>query len=305
MVSTLSGASFQYDPFGRRTTKIIGGTTTNFLYDGVNAVQELSGTTPAANLLSGGIDDAFQRTDSAGARSFLSDALGSTLGLSDSAGTLQTQYTFEPFGNTSVTGAATTSSFAYTGRELDAGNLYYYRARYYNPSLQRFMSEDPIRLRGGSPNFYSYALNSPINKKDPLGRTTVNIGGNISLSFEGVNFFNYTGGLVFDFSGNIAIYNTIGGGAAVNTGLSGSLSLTGGASSGRTVCSFGGPFAEVGGNVEALAGGGISGYTGFESDGTPIIGGSASVGVGGGAEAFDDITVTHITPIFGRKTSCN
>ena len=239
------------------------------------------------------------------ALSFLTDALGSALTLTDSTGAAQTQYTFEPFGNTTASGASTTNSFAYTGRELDTTGLDFYRARYYNPSLQRFMSEDPIRLRGGSPNFYSYALNSPINKKDPLGRTTVNIGGNISLSFEGVNFFNYTGGLVFDLSGNIAIYNTIGGGAAVNTGLSGSLSLTGGASSGRTVCSFGGPFAKVGGNVEALAGGGISGYTGFESDGTPIIGGSASVGVGGGAEAFDDITVTHITPIFGRKTSCN
>ena len=40
MVSTLSGASFQYDAFGRRTSKTIGGTTTTFLYDSANAVQE-------------------------------------------------------------------------------------------------------------------------------------------------------------------------------------------------------------------------------------------------------------------------
>src|SRR5439155_19367296 len=116
---TLSGsvnANFQYDAFGRRVSKTIGGTT-QFLYDGVNPVQEISGTSASPNLLTGGVDEYFQRTDSAGARNFLTDALGSTVALADSTGTLQTQYTFEPFGNTSVTGTATTNSFAYTGRE--------------------------------------------------------------------------------------------------------------------------------------------------------------------------------------------
>ena len=92
-------ASFSYDTFGRRTSKTILTTQTGFLYDGANAVQELSGTTATANLLSGGIDEVFQRTDSAGARSFLTDAEGSTLALTDLSGTFQTQYAFEPFGN--------------------------------------------------------------------------------------------------------------------------------------------------------------------------------------------------------------
>jgi YD repeat-containing protein len=90
--------SFAYDPFGRRTSKTILSTQTGFLYDRANPVQELSGTTVTANSLSGGVDEVFQRTDSAGARSFLTDALGSTLALTDSSGMLQTQYTFEPFG---------------------------------------------------------------------------------------------------------------------------------------------------------------------------------------------------------------
>jgi RHS repeat-associated protein len=157
LVSTLSGASFQYDSFGRRTSKTIGGTTTTFLYDGANAVQEVIGGTNIANSLSGGVDEVFQRTDSAGARSFLTDALGSTLALTDSTGTAQTSYTFEPFGNTSASGSATMNSFAYTGRELDASNLYYYRARYYNPQLQRFISEDPLGFSGGDVNLYAYA----------------------------------------------------------------------------------------------------------------------------------------------------
>jgi YD repeat-containing protein len=49
MVSTLSGANFQYDAFGRRTSKTIGGTTTNFLYDGSNPAQEVIGGTNTGN----------------------------------------------------------------------------------------------------------------------------------------------------------------------------------------------------------------------------------------------------------------
>jgi len=49
----------------------------------------------------------------------------------------------------------------FTGRENDGTGLYYYRARYYNPTLQRFISEDPARLGGGEANFYVYAGNSP------------------------------------------------------------------------------------------------------------------------------------------------
>src|SRR5207253_4169113 len=97
------------------------------------------------------------------------DALGSTLAVTDSSGTVQTSYSFEPFGNTSTSGSATTNSFAYTGRELDAGNLYFYRARYYNPSLQRFISEDPIGFAGGDVNLYDYAAESPENLRDPSG----------------------------------------------------------------------------------------------------------------------------------------
>src|SRR5712692_8338868 len=95
LVSTLSGASFQYDPFGRRVGRTITSTTTNYLYDAANVAQELSGTTPTANLLSGGVDEILARTDSAGARNFLADALGGTLALSDSTGTIQSQYTYE------------------------------------------------------------------------------------------------------------------------------------------------------------------------------------------------------------------
>ena len=58
-----------------------------------------------------------------------------------------------------------TSRFAYTGRELSTG-LYFYRARYYNPQLQRFISQDPLGYAGGSVNFCDYAHSDPTNLMD-------------------------------------------------------------------------------------------------------------------------------------------
>jgi RHS repeat-associated protein len=161
-------ASFVYDPFGRRASKTISSTQTGFIYDGANPVQELSGTTVTANSLMGGVDEVFLRTDSAGTRSFLTDVLGSTLALTDSSRTAQTTYSFDAFGNTTVSGSSATNSFGYTGREIDLPSLYYYRSRYYSPLLQRFLSEDPIGFLGGI-NKYAYVANSPMNFVDPLG----------------------------------------------------------------------------------------------------------------------------------------
>jgi hypothetical protein len=79
-VASLNGISLQYDAFGRRIQNSV---ATSFLYDGANAAQELSGSTVTANLLSGGIDEGFGRSDSTGAATPLQDALGSTIALVD------------------------------------------------------------------------------------------------------------------------------------------------------------------------------------------------------------------------------
>jgi RHS repeat-associated protein len=163
-------ASFTYDGLGRRRGKTITGTTASFVYDGWNFVQELSGSAPTANLLTGrGIDEAFARTDGSGTSTLLVDALGSTHTLADASGSVQTQYTYEPFGSTSISGTTRTNRGQFTGRENDASGLYYYRARYFSPVLSRFISEDPIGLAGGSTNFYTYVLDNPTNWTDPSG----------------------------------------------------------------------------------------------------------------------------------------
>jgi len=164
-------ASFVYGAFGRRASKTINGTATAFLYDGLNPVHELQGDSPTANILTGlGIDEYFQRIDSNGASNLPIDALESTLALADSTGTIQTSYTYEPFGNTTVSGALSTNPFQFTGRENDGTGLYYYRARYYGPTFQRFVSQDPLDIPGGGDaNLYAYASNQPTDLRDPTG----------------------------------------------------------------------------------------------------------------------------------------
>ncbi len=126
--------------------------------------------TPAANLLTGlGIDEVLTRRMRSG-RGTSSDALGSTLALSDPAGALPTQYTYEPFGSTTITGTASSNPFQYTGRENDGTGLYYYRARYYSPTLSRFVSEDPLECeRRNGKDLYAYVSNNPVNLVDPSG----------------------------------------------------------------------------------------------------------------------------------------
>jgi RHS repeat-associated protein len=167
-------ATFQYDAVGRRSAKTLNGSSLAFLYDGLNLVQELSGGVPSANLLSGlEIDEVFSRTDSAGFRSLIADGLGSTLGLFDMPGTPQTEYTYDPFGRTTWTGAASANSCQYTGREDDGTGVYFYRARYYHPGLQRFTGEDPVEFAGGDANLHSYVSNRPTFYIDPLGLTSL------------------------------------------------------------------------------------------------------------------------------------
>lgn len=163
-----ASATFQYDAFDRRQSKTVGGVQTGFVYDGINPVQERAGGTAKANLLTGGVDEYFARTDAGGTKSYLADALGSILALSDATGALTTQYGYEPYGKTTVSGAASDNAFQYTGRENDGTGLYYYRARYYSPELARFISEDPIGFAAGA-NFYAYVDGNPVSLVDPLG----------------------------------------------------------------------------------------------------------------------------------------
>ena len=163
-------ASFKYDALGRRISKIINGRTIQFLYDGQDIVQEIEQGVAKVNYLRTlSIDEPLVRVDSGGAvRYYHLDALGSVIALADEGMAIRTRYMYDPFGTVTLSGETVDNQFQYTGRENDASGLYYYRARYYSSQLQRFISEDPIRFRGGR-NFYAYVRNSPLAFRDPRG----------------------------------------------------------------------------------------------------------------------------------------
>ena len=200
-ISGAVAASFTYDAFGSRASKTIAGTGTQFLYDGPNPVQELQGGAPSANLLTGGRpDEYFTRTDSSNNGSTLfTDALGSTIGLVGSGQSMATSYTYQPFGATTTAGAANGNSYQFTGRENDGTGLYFYRARYYSPTYQRFIAQDPIGFAGGDPNLYGYVLGDPVSFRDPSGRLLIGIGvGAVVGGVEGAIGADLQGGSTSD-----------------------------------------------------------------------------------------------------------
>ena len=146
----------------------LGGVTTQYLYDGSNTVAEIQGTQTASLVAGTELDEWLARIDSTGSQSFLTDGLGSTVALTDSAANVTTQYTYDPFGNTDVQGSLGNSA-RFTGREQDEPGTYYYRARYYHPGEGRFIAEDTLGFAGGF-NLYRYVDDDPINDRDPLGQ---------------------------------------------------------------------------------------------------------------------------------------
>lgn len=78
-------------------------------------------------------------------------------------------YTYQPFGATTVGGSANANSYEFTGRENDGNGLYFYRRRYLSPTFQNFIAQDPIGFAGGDANFYAYVKNNSPNLADPFG----------------------------------------------------------------------------------------------------------------------------------------
>ena len=96
------GLDFVYDALGRRVEVTNAGTTTQYLYDGLNPVALTTGSSVTSLLTGLAIDEYFSFTNSTGSASLLTDALGSTLALTDSTGAIFSTSTYEPFGRQPV-----------------------------------------------------------------------------------------------------------------------------------------------------------------------------------------------------------
>jgi RHS repeat-associated protein len=173
-------ANFKYDPFGRRIQKTFtqGSTTTtiNYLYDGANLIEELdSGGNIVTRYTQEPVtDEQLSELRSGATNYYEADGLGSITSLSNGTGTLANTYTYDSYGKLTASTGTITNSFQYTGREFDSETgLLFNRARYLDLRTGRFLSEDPIRYRGGV-NFYTYTRNNPIIRTDPFGHEGCN-----------------------------------------------------------------------------------------------------------------------------------
>ncbi len=164
--------TYKYDPFGRRIEKNVNGVITRYVYDREDILFELDGSNNViTEFVHGhGIDEPIAMIKNNQTYYYHADGLGSIIAITDANGNVVQRYEYDSFGN--IIYQQDTSflqPYTYTGREYDEETgLYYYRARYYSSELQRFISEDPIRLKGGI-NFFRYVKNNPIKFIDPLG----------------------------------------------------------------------------------------------------------------------------------------
>lgn len=89
--------------------------------------------------------------------------------LVDNVGNLGTHYVYDAFGEV-ISGDTAQTRYLYTGRELDTSiGLQYNRARWYDPRVGRWISEDPIGFAGGDANLTRYVGNAATNATDPSG----------------------------------------------------------------------------------------------------------------------------------------
>jgi RHS repeat-associated protein len=167
--------TYTYDPAGRRIAKAVDGTTAvKYVYDGAQCIAEYDGNNNLLRkyIFGPGIDEPVSMIDvehSNATYYYHFDALGSVVALTNSSGSTVEVYEYSVYGQVAASDANNPNRFMFTGRESDQETgLYYYRARYYNPEIGRFLQPDPVGYDAGM-NLYRYCRNSPLGRIDPLG----------------------------------------------------------------------------------------------------------------------------------------
>jgi RHS repeat-associated protein len=170
-----SVVSFKYDPFGRRIEKSSPAGTTIYVYDGDNIEEELNGTGAVQERYTygPGIDEPLVGQREPKIFYYEADGLGSVTSLTDPTGAIAATYTYDSFGFLTASTGSATNWYRYTARQFDSDTaLYYYRARYYDPTTGRFLSEDLIGFDSDT-DFYRYAENDPLSRVDPSGLSSL------------------------------------------------------------------------------------------------------------------------------------
>jgi RHS repeat-associated protein len=182
--------TFTYDPFGRRLTKAVQREeiedndrhegcehgreiprTTSYVYDSQDIILEYNarGDITSKYIHGPGTDEPLALYRGRESYYYHADGLGSIVALTDRHGNAVQKYDYDSFRNLKQGLGPIDQPYTYTGKEWDSETgLYYYRARYYDPSSGRFISRDPIGFNGGI-NQYAYVRNNPLKYIDPRG----------------------------------------------------------------------------------------------------------------------------------------
>ena len=167
-------AQFIYDGRGNRVEAVRNGVVTRYIYDASgNLLAEADGENRITRYYIYGRGlMAMTTTSDDRAYCYHYNATGSTIALTDDAGSMVNSYAYDPFGKITDRQEQVEQPFTFVGQYgvmTEPNGFYYMRARYYDPQVGRFISEDPIGLDGGDVNLYVYAGNNPIMGVDPWG----------------------------------------------------------------------------------------------------------------------------------------
>ena len=164
-------AGYGYDAFNRRVSKTVNGTTEYFVYDDEDIIEDRTNTgSLTADYVHGSrIDEVLTMSRGGNTYYYHHDGLGSVTEITNSAGTVIENYSYDVYGQPSVVTSSISNRYRFTGREFDEETgLSHYRARAYSPMLGRFLQRDPIGYYD-SMNLFQYVGNSPVNYVDSYG----------------------------------------------------------------------------------------------------------------------------------------
>ncbi|MCL5279871.1 MAG: hypothetical protein M1376_08210 [Planctomycetes bacterium] len=167
---------YRYDAAGRRIEKQYNDETiTKYVYDGDHCIAEydVSNILRRKYIYGPGVDQPVAMIEAAGSYAgtyyYHCDGLGSVVGLTNASGNTVEVYEYDVYGRLGASDASHPNRLLFTGREYDQETgLYYYRARYYNPQIGRFLQTDPVGYSNGM-NWYAYCGNDPTTRCDPSG----------------------------------------------------------------------------------------------------------------------------------------
>ncbi len=152
--------------------------TNSYRYDGQDVLQQTSGGTVLTYVHGPAVDETLASEDAGGVRKYFHvDGLGSVAKTTSQGGVITDGFQYNAFGV--LESSSSPAPYGFTGREWEYDlsssgvvALGYYRARYYDPKLGRFLTEDPLPLAARpveETNAYVYVRNNPVNRVDPFG----------------------------------------------------------------------------------------------------------------------------------------